>query len=126
MRCSFRMGDVARVKKVAVGINSRRFNYTCTSTHAEVAALNKIIGLKTRPKKLDLIVVRYTKLGLLSESRPCMHCLKRLTTSNINIRHIYYSTGNGIIVRENLHSMLNCSKTYISSGFRKKIGSIQC
>ena len=88
------------------------------STHAEIDAIEKIKNKKNKPKKVDLLVIRLTKSGLLAESRPCYHCLHFMERSNINIKNIYYSTSNGTIAREKLFEMRSSSITCISSGMR--------
>ncbi len=91
------------------------------SKHAEIDALNKIKSWKNIPKQIDLFVVRFNKIGLLSESRPCLNCLQTLEKSEINIKHVYYSTNSGIIVREKFKNMKISPLTYISSGVRNKL-----
>lgn len=110
--------------KIAFGQNHDRPNYSC-SIHAEINALNKlqqIISIKKKKKNkyVNLLVVRLTKNNKIGESRPCFHCLCNLIRSNINIRFVYYSTKDGIIVREKLSTMLRSEKTYISSGHRER------
>lgn len=90
-----------------------------TSKHAEIDVLNKIVSKKNLPKSVDLLVIRLTKTGQLSESRPCYHCLTTLGMSRLNIKYVYYSTASGTIVREKFREMLESDKTYISSGMRK-------
>lgn len=91
------------------------------SRHAEMDALNKVKSLKNMPRCVDILVIRYTKSGVLSESRPCFHCIKSLQKSKINIRYVYYSTRFGTIVRENFNRMENSPLTYISSRIRNMI-----
>lgn len=66
-----------------MGHNSYRSESHCSSTlHVEMDGLrklNKINKWKGNKKiKLDLIVVRYTKLGL-ANSAPCIDCCKEVT-----------------------------------------------
>lgn len=96
-------------------------DHTCTSTHAEMDALKKINNWKNKPKELDLLVIRLSKSGLLGESRPCANCIKRLLASRLKIHNVYYSTVDGILVCEKLKFMLHDSRTYISTGFKKRL-----
>ena len=89
------------------------------STHAEINAYRRIAKWKNKPKKLDLIVLRFSKTGCLGKSRPCYNCLQRLTNAKMGIVHVYYSTENGTIIKENFNTMINNPLTYTSSGFRK-------
>jgi len=86
--------------------------------HAEVDALDKIKYKKNVPKKVDLFVIRLTKLGYLAESRPCLHCLRALKNSGLNIKHVYYSNSERKIIRELFSKMEDSPLTYISRGHR--------
>ena len=104
--------------KVAIGTNSNTKYGFMPSTHAEIDAIEKIKHKKNNPKKVDLLVIRLTKSGLLAESRPCYHCLCFMERSSINIKYVYYSTSNGTIAKERLFEMKSSSITCISSGMR--------
>jgi hypothetical protein len=90
------------------------------SRHAEVDAINKMKSRRNIPRYVDLFVIRLNKAGGLGESRPCSDCLKMLETCGLNIKHIYYSTASGTIVREKMSEMANSPDTYVSSGVRKR------
>ncbi len=109
MLLSFFGGNQSRWKKVVKGENSEK-------KHAETEALSKI-KMNSR-KKYDLLVVRLTRSGKLSSSRPCFHCLCKLEKSGVKIRHVYYSTQDGTIAREKFTEMKDSPLTYISSGHR--------
>ena len=106
-------------KKVALGMNSFRKEHTCTSTHAEVDAIKKIVNWKNKPKKLDLIAIRISKNGIIGESRPCQHCIKYIANSTVRIIDIYYSTMKGII-KESFNRMIYSENNHMSSGHRFK------
>lgn len=89
------------------------------TTHAEINAINKVKNYKNIPKKIDLLVVRFTKTGLLAESKPCYHCVQSMLQSNLNIINVYYSTQNGII-KEKMHKLANDKTVCFSSGMRFK------
>ena len=99
-----------------------------TSVHAEMDALNKLRDCKTSEKKkikrtkYDMLVVRLTSSGKLASSRPCYHCIVSLIESGITIRHVYYSTQEGTIVREKFKTMLESPLTYISTGHKHRLG----
>lgn len=88
------------------------------SKHAEMDVLNKVKNKKNMPKKIDLMVIRLTKTGLLTESRPCYHCLCFMEKCTLDIRDVYYSTSEGTIVKEKLSDMKSNPVTCISSGMR--------
>jgi hypothetical protein len=117
------------VNMITYGENSmRRSSSGLPSTHAEMDGLRRIkthhsLNPKRNKDCYDIIVIRLSKSGKLGISRPCYHCLKSLKDSNINIKYVYYSSGNGDqIIRESLNDMLNNEISHISAGWRKKIG----
>ena len=114
MQPLFRMAKNG-VNNVALGLNSTRRNYSNTSIHAEVDATNKL-PFKKIYGKVDLFVIRMSKTGKLSESRPCLACLNYMRRMRINIKHVYYSSKTGDIIRENFNDM---KSGYISYGRRK-------
>ena len=112
---------VAGAKKLAIGTNSNiKFGFM-PSTHAEVDAIGKIKNKKNKPKKLDIVVIRLTKTGALSESRPCYHCLCFMEKCSLDIRNVYYSTSDGTIAKEKLSDMKSNPITCVSSGMRNQI-----
>ncbi len=120
MPCSCLLGmSTAGAKKVAFGANINMKFKGMPSKHAEMDAINKIKTKKNLPKKMDMFVIRITKTGLLSESRPCLHCLKALEKSKLKIRYIFYSKKQGFI-REKFKYMKDSPLTYISSGIRTR------
>jgi tRNA(Arg) A34 adenosine deaminase TadA len=108
--------------------NTRRCSKGLPSMHAEIDGLRRMkiyraINPKSTRESYDIVVIRFSKSGKLGISRPCLHCLRALYTSNINIKHVYYSTGNDQeIVRESLIDMINDDVVHISSGWRQKMG----
>ncbi len=85
-------------------------------------ALTKVRNWKNMPKTIDMLVVRINRLGELSESRPCLHCILFIERSGINVKNVYYSTRDRIIVKENFKNMKNSPLTYTSSGIRNGVG----
>lgn len=91
------------------------------SRHAEIDAYMKIKKYRNLPKKVDFFVIRITKSGKLSESRPCYHCIDILSKSRLNIVNVYYSTSEGKIVCESFKEIINnLHESKISYGFRHK------
>jgi len=106
-------------KKLSFGISCSMTFHHMPSKHAEMDASQKIMKKKDLPRAVDYFVIRYTKTGVLGESRPCFHCLTAMNKSKLNIKDVYYSTSEGTIVREKFSVMLESDNTYISSGMRK-------
>lgn len=80
--------------------------------------LNKRKRILSRTDKIDLLVIRITKTGIIGYSRPCRNCLLRLSRINFNIRLIYYSINNSDVRCEKLSEMIESPLTRISSGYR--------
>jgi len=95
-----------------------------TSIHAEESALHKLQRLIhyrkfDDRKNVDILVIKLTKTGILSYSRPCRDCITRLERSGLKINRIYYSNEFGSITSESL-SELVASKGSCSRGTRLK------
>ena len=78
--------------------------------HAEVDAMKKLDKKykkkAKRKKQVDLLVIRIGRIGDLRSSRPCHKCLELLNRmKGYRIRHIYYSTDEGTIVRERFNDL---------------------
>ena len=87
------------------------------SKHAEIDALEKYLRRSDiKQKQVDLLVLGFNRRKEVRLSRPCYHCLLHLEHSNIKIRHVYYRTAVGVLVRESFHSMLDSSNTHICRG----------
>lgn len=78
-------------------------NIDCNSNddHAEARLLSKLEFKKH--KHFDVVVIRLTKTGKLASSRPCHHCINRL--SKYPVRYVYYSTTDNYLIRENIHQL---------------------
>ena len=114
------MGIIKKIKGFSFGLNSTRRNYNNTSIHAEIDAMKKLPYKKIR-NKMDLIVIKLTKSGKFGDSRPCLTCLKSMRS--LRIKHVYYSTCSGNIMRENFNGMEESPITYLSYGHRKQYKS---
>jgi len=91
----------------------------CGSLHAEARVLlnhfnrslqfnkskNKWCLLQTR-KKFNIIVIRISKSGTISNARPCYNCLNMM--KDIGIKKVYYSTGNNDeLICEHIKNMIS-------------------
>ena len=123
---SIRPGGKNRTK-IIFGENSPRYAYTGIpiSTHAEIDTLQKIKNEFSQKKKIlkgDLLVVKLSKTGLLSNASPCYHCLKQLSEARyVNIKNIYYSDSTGKIICQKLDVLVNSPNQFISSGYRHRM-----
>ncbi len=79
-------------------------------------------GLR-RPSKMDLLVIRLSKTGILSNSRPCYHCIKQLEQVRfVSIKNVYYSDSAGNIVCQKFDDLVMSPTQFISSGYRHRMG----
>jgi cytidine deaminase len=99
--------------EISDGKNNFIENKTCTTIHAEIAALEKIKKWKECPKNVDLIVIKLNKDGNIGKGKPCDHCLYLLSESKVNIKNVYYSTiidNEYYIIKEKFSKMKNYNK----------------
>ena len=63
-------------------------------------------NVKQKAKKLDVVVVRMKRTGIMGNARPCRNCVKMM--KNLGIRRIYYSSGFGDeIMNENIEDIIS-------------------
>lgn len=64
-------------------------------------------------KKLDLLVIRVTKIGDYGNARPCYNCLKLM--KDIGIKKVFYSTGeNEKLVCEHVRNMVSIQSSSVT------------
>jgi hypothetical protein len=118
------------MKKLVICSNFITIDGPLKSIHAEHNALQKFVRLNkyrhyvTNNDKIDIVVIRLTRSGVLGYSRPCKNCLLRLTKSGISINNIYYSDGDGSIIVERFNNMFNSHLTALSAGDKRKKNGI--
>ena len=100
-----------------MGKNANRKFQNIPTRHSEIDFIGKVYKWRNVPKKFDILVVKITKNGSLKNSKPCIHCLKYLKKSKLNINKVYYSTDKEIVC-ENLVDITN---DYITTGIRRKL-----
>jgi cytidine deaminase len=109
---------------IILGENNEFKSWLCPiSTHAEIAALKKILKKYNFKKnnilpKYNLIVLKISHTGHIGNSQPCFHCMQTLYKSNIPIKYIYYSTNCASINKVKFSDLINKS-SYVSSGYKK-------
>jgi len=124
----FRSGKNKRWEaKIAFGTNSLKQNNSITpSIHAEMDAINKLKNCRNIPKSMDLLIVQITKSKKLANSRPCHNCICYLNKlcKTIKIKHVYYSTNDGTIIKEKLKDMETSMVPHISCGYLKVLNGL--
>lgn len=83
------------ISKKRFYVSSEEKSQQCpVSTHAEMSLLldlNIKANANATKKKINILVVRFNSHGQLGESKPCLHCSRRLVAIGI-IKFVYYST----------------------------------
>jgi cytidine deaminase len=97
---------------------------THNSIHAEHDAINNLPALpkNKKLKKVELLVIRSSKTGVLGMSKPCEHCLqiiKLASDKGYYINKVYYSTIDGNIDKSSVDELLE--NPYKSSFYRYKL-----
>lgn len=96
------------------------------TTHAEENAIRKLPMLprKKHLKKVDLLVIRTSKTGVLGSSKPCIHCLMLLQTKlpekGYKVQNIYYTSQHGDIHEATLKSLLEEDNIHMSRYYRDR------
>ena len=86
--------------------------------HAEHNALLKLMPLKYKRHlcNIDLLVIRISKQNKLQCSKPCNNCIQLMKKipekKGYKIQNVYYSDGNGNIVKTNLNKLERQEKHY--------------
>ena len=86
--------------------------------HAECAAISKLMPIrnKKRLKSINLVVIRISPKNKIQSSKPCNNCIKtmRVLPKKLGyiIKHIYYSTSDGTIIKTTLSSLEIDEKHY--------------
>ncbi len=82
---------------------------TC-SVHAERDAINKLPKIR-RKKKINMLVLRFTKSKQLTMSMPCKKCVDNMhrlfPKKGYIVQNIYYSNHDGSIQKTNLSKIIN-------------------
>ncbi len=94
------------------------------STHAEIQTIVKYYKSKTLSKnKKALIVVKLSKTGILGNSKCCLNCMRfiRNNFDNLNMKKIYYSTGEYCTLAELSYDDLVDKNFRQSKGFNWRI-----
>lgn len=96
------------------------------TSHAEENAIRKlpVLPRKKHLKKVDLLVIRTSKTGVLGSSKPCIHCLMLLQTKlpekGYKIQNIFYTNQQGDIREETLKSLLEDENMHMSKYYRER------
>jgi len=99
--------------------------------HAECDVLGKLLPLKYK-KKLELVnllVIRLSKTNKIQSSKPCINCINQMKTIPKNkgykIQNIYYSDGEGNIIKTTLDILENEEPHYSRFYKRKMVNKLK-
>jgi cytidine deaminase len=102
-----------------------------SSIHAEDNAIRKLPSLpkNKKLKRVDILVIRVNKSGMMANSKPCIHCLMlmitRLPLKGYSLSDIYFSNADGTLSMEKLNNLLYNDEHHISR-YHKDRGSKIC
>ena len=110
---------------LAYGENCIRAHHTLErSIHAEHRAILNLPSLprKHHCKKVDILVIRTSKTGILGMSKPCVHCLSIMKSlapeKGYRINKISYTDETGSIIDTSLNKLLLEDTKFMSSYYR--------
>lgn len=114
-------GGVIVLKVLSKGINMYgTCNSSCT-VHAEADAINHLPPIPNnhhKLKKVNLIVIRTTKNGIIGMSKPCIKCIMDMLiiapSRGYVIKDIYYSDEHGNIITTTLTRIVAEGNYHIS------------
>lgn len=96
--------------------------------HAEQDVLEKLAPLKYKKKleNIHLLVVRLSKTNKIQSSKPCNNCIRWMKIipekKGYKLQNIYYSDGDGNLVRTTLDILEN-EEQHVSRFYRRKVHS---
>lgn len=93
------------------------------SIHAENAALTKLKNRTSKKKKkVNILVIKTSKTGILGNSKPCYYCMLDLKNyspiKGYKINNVYYSDTNGEIIKKKLSHMFSEGNYHFSSYYK--------
>jgi len=120
-------GDLTKVRILSYGINQMGDSEGVRpGIHAEHDAINKLQPLhnKKRAELVNLFVIRLSSKNKLQSSKPCNNCIEIMKTlplkKGYKIQYIYYSDGDGNIVKTNINC-LETEEKHFSRFYRRKM-----
>lgn len=97
------------------------------SVHAEDHAIRKLPPLprKKRSVKIDLLVVRVSKSGVVGNSKPCLHCIELLATAlpkrGYVLSKVYFSNDKGDIEMCKFSELVHSENKHISRFYKENL-----
>jgi cytidine deaminase len=116
---------------LSYGENMYKDSYERGTIHAEHNAVQKLPTLprKSRLKKIDLLVIRTSRVGTLGNSKPCVHCLTILKTKlpekGYSLQKVYYSEAGGNIVSTSFVKLLESEEGHCSRFYKERLYQVK-
>jgi len=108
-------------------ILSRGINYLSSnkSVHAENDAIHRLKPRKhKKKKKINMLIIRTTKLGKLGSSQPCYHCTLQLMdlipSLGYKLNYIIYTNKDETMTKIKFNKFIQSEEFHISGFYRKK------
>lgn len=111
---------------ITYGMNSYKNQEKDGKTiHAECDAIRKLPSRKNKSiKRINMLVIRTSKTGKLSMSKPCYNCIIKMMNDapkkGYKIEWIYYTNDEGIVIKEKLVN-LSQGDFHFSSYYKFKL-----
>lgn len=103
-----------------MGINYYDRASNTNPIHSEYNAIQKLppTNKQKRLKEINMLTINVSPTAKIRNGKPCMHCLWNMFTippkKGYSIKYVYYSDGNGKIVKDKLTNLINSGDYHIT------------
>ena len=119
---------IGTVLKAALSVGVNYFCNNCkhmATVHSERDAINRLPLRKSKNlKKVDILIIKTSKTGVLGNSHPCLKCIQDLNILpqkyGYKIRKVHFSNYDGTITSMSLSNLNNSDSKYKSKYYREK------
>jgi cytidine deaminase len=97
------------------------------TVHAEEKAIENLPALprKKHLKPVDMIVIRTSKIGCFGNSKPCAHCISKMTyrlpDKGYRLDKIYYTDGDGKMTIQKFTNLQNEPHHHVSTFYKSRM-----
>jgi hypothetical protein len=121
MACTFKQSGKHN-HILTTGHNKYTISYNLPNIHAEIDAFLKLKDVKKKHfEHVNLCVIRMTKNGKLSNSKPCVHCILQMNAlaqlKGYKIDYVFYSDTDGLIQKVKFSQ---CSNDHVTRFFKER------
>lgn len=96
------------------------------SIHAEDHAIRKLVTLpkQKKLKKVDMLVIRVSKTGVMGNSKPCAHCIHllahQLPSKGYMLSRVFFSNDKGVIESHKFNDLYYEEDQHISRYYKER------